>query len=213
MGNAAWAVIIAASLAMMTAYGPLQPLLYHLTHKPLKWNPVSDKELDSPTILAALAAEGGQQPAHMLNMDLGMPLYVKQGVPEAQPRPAAARVCRPPQTGAARAMRSNETQGRDLKQPLTDRPRAPQGPLEQDGGVAGSALLQVERGILQLEAGAAPESASELLQVGRMCSNTAIPHSTRLSVSHRRRHPAGCAHGGTRARRRRLAWVVAWGTA
>jgi hypothetical protein len=89
MGNAAWAVIIAASLAMMTAYGPLQPLLYHLTHKPLKWNPVSDKELDSPTILAALAAQGGQQPAHMLNMDLGMPLYVKQGVPEAQPRPAA----------------------------------------------------------------------------------------------------------------------------
>ena len=92
-------------------------------------------------------------------------------------------------------MRSNETQGRDLKQPLTDRPRAPQGPLEQDGGVAGSALLQAERGILQLEAGAALESASELLQVGRMCSNTAIPHSTLLSVSHRRPHPAGCAHG------------------
>lgn len=191
MGNKVmWAVIIAASLAMMTAYGPLQPLLYHLTHKPLKWNPVSDKELDSPTILAALAAEGGQQPARMLDMDMAMSLYVSQGVPEAQPRLAAPRV-RTPQTaqaqGTSHALQWDLRAG--LGQPLTDRPRAPLGPMEQDGGVAASTLLQVERDTL--EAGATTESASELLQVGRICSNTPIPHSTRLSVSHRRCRPAG----------------------
>jgi hypothetical protein len=80
----AWVVITLATLMMMTVHGPLQPLLYFLINRPLKWNPVSDKELESPTILAA----EGTARQRILDMDLDMPLYIGQGVPEAQLKPS-----------------------------------------------------------------------------------------------------------------------------
>jgi len=45
-----WAALLVTFVFLMSILGPLKPAFHYILHRPLRWNPVSDADLDSPTL-------------------------------------------------------------------------------------------------------------------------------------------------------------------
>ena len=48
--GAFWAALLITFLFLLSILGPLKPAFHYMVNRPLRWNPVSDADLDSPTL-------------------------------------------------------------------------------------------------------------------------------------------------------------------
>eukprot|EP00976_Prorocentrum_cordatum_P028355 575070-Prorocentrum_minimum.AAC.4 len=81
-----WVALVVTFLTLLSILGPLQPAFHYLLNRPLRWNPVSDADLDGPTISAGIGSVEPSEVAPQPRLTLGERLHVvsSQGLYEEE---------------------------------------------------------------------------------------------------------------------------------